>query len=239
MPARTSRARKDGRQVAVTCVIETPKGSRNKYEYDERLARMRLDRVLASSLVYPGDYGFLPETLSKDGDPLDVLVCTSEPTFPGCAITARAVALLRMADEHGRDEKVVCVPDGDPAWSEVQELQHLPRQLRRQIEHFFATYKELDPDGHSQTFGWAGRNEAEATIKAARTRYRDGSRSMPSKRQEIDKLARPGRVGRRDPNRALEKGSRRQLYDLAKERNVQGRSRMSKSQLIAALREAA
>lgn len=86
----------------ITCMIEIPKGSRNKYEYDPRLGATKLDRFISASVVYPTDYGFVPETLAPDGDPLDVLVCVSAPTFPGCVVLAKAIGLLKMSDERGR-----------------------------------------------------------------------------------------------------------------------------------------
>ena len=97
--------------------IEIPKGSRNKYEYDENIERVVFDRFLSSSMVYPTDYGFLPGHLGEDGDPLDCLVLVSEPTFPGCVIPITPVALFKMRDEAGLDDKVVCVPVRDPGWS--------------------------------------------------------------------------------------------------------------------------
>jgi inorganic pyrophosphatase len=154
----------------VLCIIETPKGSRNKYEFDPKLGRIRLDRYMPSSVVYPVEYGFIPDTLGGDGDPLDVLVFVSEPTFSGCVIEVKAVALLAMEDEHGRDEKVVCVPLADPGWNTVEDMADIPEQLRDEIAQFFATYKDLEPEKHSQPLGWHGREEAEASIRAARER---------------------------------------------------------------------
>ena len=157
--------------AVLTCVVETPKGSRNKYEYDEGLARIRFDRFLAAPLVYPADYGFIPGTLSEDGDPLDALICVSEATFPGCAIDVKPVALFEMEDEHGRDDTIVCVPCGDPAWIGVDELEDLPDQLRDEIGQFFSTYKDLDPARSSLVLGWRGRSDAIATTDAARERF--------------------------------------------------------------------
>src|SRR5919204_5411314 len=101
-------------------LVEIPKGSRNKYEFDPRLGAIKLDRFLFSSVVYPTDYGFIPETLAADGDPLDAMVCVSEPTFPGCLIPVSAIALLEMHDEKGEDEKVLCVPQHDPTWNRIE-----------------------------------------------------------------------------------------------------------------------
>jgi len=130
---------------ALRCLIEIPKGSRNKYEYDERLGGIKLDRFLFSSVVFPADYGFIPETLGEDGDALDAMVLVGEPTFPGCVIEVRAIAVLRMADDKGQDDKVVCVPCEDPNWNGLETLDDIPSQLRTEIEHFFSIYKQ--PEG--------------------------------------------------------------------------------------------
>jgi inorganic pyrophosphatase len=153
------------------CIVEIPKGSRNKYEYDPELGGIKLDRFLSASVVYPTDYGYVPETLAPDGDPLDVLVCVSEPTFPGCIVPAKPVGLFKMADEKGVDDHVLCVPCSDPGWNDVNELEELPRQLRREIAHFFAVYKDLDPDRHSEINGWGDRGSALETIASARQRF--------------------------------------------------------------------
>ena len=152
-------------------MVEIPRGSRNKYEYDHDLGLIKLDRFLSSSVVYPTDYGFIPETLGADGDPLDALVCVSEPTFPGCHVSVRAVALLDMSDEKGNDEKIVCVPCSDPNWSAITDLDALPEQLRREISHFFSIYKQ--PEGKPvAVHGWRGRNDAATAIEQARQRFR-------------------------------------------------------------------
>jgi inorganic pyrophosphatase len=150
------------------CIVEIPKGSRNKYEYDPELGGIKLDRFISASVVYPTDYGFIPETLAPDGDPLDVLVCVSEPTFPGCIVEAKTVGLFKMADEKGPDDHVVCVPFADPGWNYLEDVHDLPAQLRAEIGHFFTVYKDLDPDRHSEVKGWAGRDAAVEAIEAAR-----------------------------------------------------------------------
>ena len=155
----------------LTCVVEIPKGGRNKYEYDPELGGIKLDRFLSASVVYPTDYGYIPDTLAPDGDPLDVLVCVSEPTFPGCYILAKAVGLFRMADEKGPDDHVVCVPCDDPGWNTLEDLDDLPDQLRAEIGHFFAVYKDLDPDRQSEVKGWAGREAALEAIERARRAF--------------------------------------------------------------------
>lgn len=148
-------------------VVEIPKGSRNKYEWDPRLRAFKLDRLLFSSVAYPGDYGFVPDTLAPDGDPLDAIVCVSEATFPGCVIPVRPVGLLRMHDEKGRDDKLLCVPPEDPNWREVERLEQVPAQLRGEIEHFFSIYKQ--PEGkHVEVEGWRGLDAALEALADAR-----------------------------------------------------------------------
>lgn len=158
----------------LVCVVEIPKGAKNKYEYDEHLGGMRFDRHLMSAAAYPTDYGYLRGTLGLDGDPLDALVCMSEPSFPGCLIPVRAIAMFKMQDEHGIDDKIVCVPIGDPNWSPVASMQDLPQLLRDEIEQFFAIYKELEHK-RVDVDGWRPREEALAEVAAARDRFQ-GSR---------------------------------------------------------------
>jgi inorganic pyrophosphatase len=153
----------------VTVVVEIPKGSRNKYEYDPRTGAIVLDRMLFTSMQYPADYGFILGTLGADGDPLDALVFVGEPTFPGCRITARPIGLFRMRDEKGPDEKILCVPLRDPMWSHVRDLSDLNPNLLNEIEHFFAVYKDLE--GHKVGVeGFGDRAEALRVIAEARTR---------------------------------------------------------------------
>jgi inorganic pyrophosphatase len=151
-------------------LVEIPKGSRNKYEWDEELQAIKLDRFLFSSVVYPTDYGFIPEALGEDGDPLDAMVCVTEATFPGCVIPAQVVALFRMRDEGKVDDKVVCVPLDDPNWNHVKELEDLPVPLRDEISHFFSIYKQ--PEGkHVKVDGWFPREQALTVIEEARERH--------------------------------------------------------------------
>jgi inorganic pyrophosphatase len=152
-------------------LVEIPKGSRNKYEYDEELKAIRFDRFLFSSVVYPLDYGMIPETLAADGDPLDAMVAVSEPTFPGCIIAVKPIALFKMRDEKGLDDKVICVPLQDPNWNEHERLEDLPQQLQDEISHFFAVYKTLEQKDVSVE-GWCSREEAVAEIEESRERYR-------------------------------------------------------------------
>jgi len=161
-----------GDDTELLCFVEIPKGSRNKYEWDEELGAVKLDRFLYSSVVYPTDYGYIRDTLGEDGDELDALVCVSEPTFSGCVIEAKPIALFRMADEKGVDDKVLCVPLSDPGWNTLETLDDLPQQLANEIEHFFSIYKDLE---HKETEvrGWYSREDAEREIEAARERFRE------------------------------------------------------------------
>jgi inorganic pyrophosphatase len=154
------------------CMVEIPKGSRNKYEYDPELGAIKLDRFVSASVVYPTDYGFIPDTLGLDGDELDVLVCVSEPTFPGCMVQVMPIGLFEMRDENGEDNKVVCVPLDDPNWNVYARVEDLPKQLRDEIFHFFSVYKDLDPDRHAEPTGWAGVETALKAIEAGRERFR-------------------------------------------------------------------
>jgi inorganic pyrophosphatase len=139
--------------------IEIPKGSRNKYEYDEGIGRVILDRFLSSSTVYPTDYGYLIGHRGRDQDPLDAMVCVSEPTFPGCVIPVKPIAVFRMHDEMGEDDKIACVPTHDPGWNQAETLDDIPVQLQREITHFFSVYKQLE-DKEVEVGGWRSREEA-------------------------------------------------------------------------------
>jgi len=158
---------------ALICMVEIPMGSRNKYEYDPELKAIKFDRFVSASVVYPTDYGFIPETLALDGDELDVLVCVSEPTFPGCLVPVRPLGLFRMSDENGPDDKVVCVPVHDPRWNVYHGLDDLPQQARDEIFHFFTVYKDLDSERHSEPRGWSDRQAALREIAEAQQRFRE------------------------------------------------------------------
>jgi inorganic pyrophosphatase len=147
--------------------IEIPKGGRNKYEYDEGIGRVILDRFLSSSTVYPTDYGYLIGHRGRDGDPLDAMVCVSEPTFPGCVIPVKPIALFKMRDEKGEDDKIVCVPNHDPNWNHLEDLEDIPEQLRAEIKHFFSVYKELE-DKVVEVDGWHDRGRALEVLADAR-----------------------------------------------------------------------
>jgi inorganic pyrophosphatase len=154
------------------CYVEIPKGSRNKYEFDTGEQVLKLDRFLFSSMVYPTDYGFIPHTHAEDGDPLDAMVCVSEPTFPGCVIDVKPIALFKMEDEKGVDDKVLCVPLSDPGWNSLERLEDIPEQLRNEIEHFFSVYKDLERKTVTVD-GWYAREVALEEIEKSRARYRD------------------------------------------------------------------
>ncbi|HOB86651.1 MAG TPA: inorganic diphosphatase [Bacillota bacterium] len=154
----------------VRVFVEVPKGSRNKYEFNKETGRFQLDRMLFSSVHYPADYGFIPETLAEDGDELDALVLAGDPTFPGCEIRAVPVAVLEMWDEKGKDEKVICVSCGDPVWGWITDLDHLPPNLTREISHFFDIYKDLE-NKPVKVGEWYGKQKAWEVIRASQKRY--------------------------------------------------------------------
>ena len=147
--------------------IEIPKGQRNKYEVDHATGRIRLDRLLFTSTRYPADYGYVEDTLGEDGDPLDVLVLLEEPTFPGCLVSARPIGLFHMTDEAGGDDKILMVPARDPRVAHLTELEHVSGFDRLEIQHFFETYKDLEPGKSVEGAHWTGRIEAEAEIDAS------------------------------------------------------------------------
>lgn len=156
----------------IKVVVEIPKGSRNKYEFDPRSGFFKFDRMLFSSVHYPSDYGFILDTLAADGDPLDALVLVSEPTFPGCLIEVKPIGLFKMWDEKGSDEKILGVPVFDPQWNWVESLKDLPSHLLLEIEHFFQVYKELEKK-KTGIEGWGNSEEAWKVIEEARQRYRE------------------------------------------------------------------
>ncbi len=150
----------------IEVVVEIPSGSRNKYEYDHGRHRFVLDRVLYSSVHYPCDYGFIEGTLADDGDPLDVLVVISEPTFPGCVVRARPVGVLDMTDDKGHDYKILAVAHDDPRWEATYALEGLSPHRLREIENFFEIYKTLE-GRETQVAGWLGVEDAWQIIDAA------------------------------------------------------------------------
>ena len=156
----------------VTAVIEIPRGARNKYELDKESGMLRLDRVLYSAVHYPGDYGFIPRTLHEDNDPLDVLVRIGEPTFPGCQMEVRPIGVLRMLDLGEPDDKILAVPAADPFNREYFDIADLPQHYLREIEHFFAIYKDLEGK-RMQVLGWEKSEYAMQVIAESIRRYED------------------------------------------------------------------
>jgi inorganic pyrophosphatase len=150
--------------------VEIPSGSRNKYEWDPELGGIVLDRRLFTAMTYPADYGYVEGTLAEDGDALDALVLVSDPTFPGCRIRVRTIGVFHMSDEKGRDEKLLCVPHGDPAFERIVDIHDVQNELRDEIEHFFQRYKDLEPSKQTDTRGWGNRDEAAKILAAARAR---------------------------------------------------------------------
>lgn len=128
----------------VNVLIEIPAGSKNKYEFDKEIGAFALDRVLYASVQYPYDYGFIPNTLADDGDPLDGMVIMDQPTFPGCVITARPIGMLEMVDGGDRDEKLLCVPHKDPRYQGFNTLADVAPHRLEEIAEFFRTYKNLE-----------------------------------------------------------------------------------------------
>jgi len=156
-------------QNTIIVMVEIPKGSRNKYEYDPQKNILKFDRMLFSSVHYPSDYGCIPDTLAEDGDPLDALVLVWEPTFPGCHIESRPVGLFKMVDEKGVDDKILCVPINDPQWNHIRSLRDVPPHLLKEIEHFFKIYKDLESK-EVRVEGWQDVEVALKTIEEASAR---------------------------------------------------------------------
>jgi inorganic pyrophosphatase len=160
-------------RMEIDVTVEIPTGSRNKYEWDERMGRIRLDRRLYTATHYPADYGFINETMSGDGDALDCLVLVPEPTFPGCLICSRPIGVFWMEDEKGPDAKILAVPAGD-AREGVADISDLPEHVLSEISHFFQIYKDLEPGKSTTVQGWEGHAVAEREIETARERYLSG-----------------------------------------------------------------
>src|SRR3954462_7105156 len=154
----------------VCMIVEIPQQSANKYEYDGELGVFRLDRALYSPLHYPGDYGFIPGTLADDNDPLDCLVLVQQPSFPGVLIEVRPVGVLNMVDSDQHDQKILAVPTRNPRYDQIHTMDQIFSHVRREIEHFFTIYKELQ-GALTRMEGWGGPREARRAILASRDRY--------------------------------------------------------------------
>ena len=169
----------------VRAIIEIPKNSANKYEYDGELGVFRLDRALYSPMHYPGDYGFIPGTLAEDGDPLDVLVMVDEPSFTGCLMDVRPVGLLNMVDEKENDQKVLAVPNRNPRFDSIHTIDQVFPHSRKEIEYFFSIYKELQ-GGKTTMEGWSGPREARRIIVESRKTYLDRRNGATVNTQDAD-----------------------------------------------------
>ncbi|GAB4438216.1 MAG: inorganic diphosphatase [Anaerolineae bacterium] len=156
----------------VYAIIEIPSGSRNKYEYSKRTGVILLNRVLYSSVHYPGDYGLIPRTFYDDGDPLDILVMTTQPTFPGCVIEARPVGMFRMIDRGKSDDKVLAVPATDPNFNDIHDLDDMATHFKAEVAHFFSTYKQLE-NIVVEPIGWESAEFAKAQIRHAMRQYEE------------------------------------------------------------------
>ncbi|TCS84104.1 inorganic diphosphatase [Tepidibacillus fermentans] len=161
------------KELIVDAFIEIPTGSQNKYEFDKEKGVFRLDRVLYSAVHYPTEYGYLENTLALDGDPLDILVLTSFPTFPGCVISSRVIGVLIMSDDKGQDEKLLAVPVDDPRFKEINSIADVPSHKLKEIEHFFKVYKDLE-NKTTIIEGWKDKKEAIKLYEECSARYHEG-----------------------------------------------------------------
>lgn len=166
---------KDKFPEVIYVIVEVSKGSKEKYEFDKKTGALFLDRDLFASMIFPGDYGSVPQTLCEDGDPVDVLVLVSQPHYPGVVIPARPVALMKMIDERGRDDKVLCVPNDrvDPSFKEIRDLKDVPEYLVLEIKNFFEHYKDLEPEKWVRVEGWQGQEEARKYILDSAKSYKE------------------------------------------------------------------
>jgi len=154
----------------VTAIVEIPLESVNKYEYDKTLHVFRLDRNLYSPVHYPGDYGFIPQTVAQDGDPFDILILTDSPTFPGCVFSARPIGLFEMLDQGIPDEKVLAYATGNPRFKDIENYTQIPPHTLREIEHFFSVYKDLEGK-RTKVLGWKDRYAARDAVQTSHQRY--------------------------------------------------------------------
>ena len=160
--------------MEVEVVVEIPKGSRNKYEYDPVADRIRLDRMLFTATGYPSDYGFVPNTLAEDGEPIDALVLLDEPTFPGCVVRVRVIAVFWMRDDGRPDAKLLCVPADDPRHAHLRDLGDVPMHQISEIWHFFEIYEALEPGKSadpSATKSWERQKDAVRALEEAQRRF--------------------------------------------------------------------
>ena len=156
---------------SVNVIVEIPRFSQNKYEYDHENHTIKLDRHLNVAMGYPAEYGFIPDTLGGDGDPLDALVLTEFPTFPGCLIESKILGMCIMTDENGRDEKLITVPSYDKKWKDATDITDVPQEILDRIRHFFTVYKDLDEGKWVKVENYAGRADALKVLEAARANF--------------------------------------------------------------------
>lgn len=158
----------------INVIVEIAKGTQNKIEYDEEKGYMALDRTLYSPLIYPFEYGFIPQTRSEDGDSLDIILLASNPTFAGCVVKARPVAVMLMEDEGGIDNKIIAAPVEklDPRFKEIQDMNDFPEHLRKEIQEFFEIMKRLEPNKWVKVQGWEGKEKAMEIITKAIEKYK-------------------------------------------------------------------
>lgn len=156
----------------VYAVIEVPKGSRNKYEYNKEMEAFMVDRVLYSPVHYPADYGFIPQTTYDDGDPMDILVLMDQATFPGCVIEARPVGIMGMIDGGDKDYKILAVPANDPKYAEIKDIDDVVPHLKKEIAHFFSIYKNLEGK-EVEVLGWEDAESAKVELKRSIEMYKE------------------------------------------------------------------
>lgn len=164
------------------CIIEIPRGSKNKYELDKKTGLLRLDRVLYSSVRYPANYGFLPQTHCDDGDPLDVLVLCQEPITPRCIVRARPIGCLQMSDDMGQDDKIIAVPLDDPEYTHIHDIRDLGPHRMLELRQFMLDYKRLE-NKEVDVEQMEGPSTAQRVIRAAVELYREKFGSMLKDRE--------------------------------------------------------
>jgi len=161
----------------IYCLVEIPRGCTNKYEYRKDFGVFALDRVLYESIFYPSEYGFIPQTLADDGDPLDIMVLSTFPTFPGCLITTRPVGVLTLLDSGKKDDKIVAVPKDDPRYKQVEDLEDLTPHFKKEIRNFWENYAELQPGKTIKVLGWREVKVAHQIIKKDIKHYQQANKN--------------------------------------------------------------
>jgi inorganic pyrophosphatase len=178
----------------VNAIVEIPRDSQQKYELDKESGILKLDRFLYSAVYYPGDYGFIPQTLWEDGDPMDIIILTNKPVYPLTLVSARVIGVIRMIDENELDDKIIGVYDSDPRYSEYNSLKNIPKHVIAELKHFFETYKELQLQGEKATVPQIlDRESAWKDIEISEEKYRKYRKSLISKSLSRSSKARPHR----------------------------------------------